>query len=417
MLVKNRAFCFLFLAILCSSAVQAEVFFQKPPDVDGIDTDYDGNDSNDHVFLHMAAGDGFVNMADGKLQYMFGFKDVTDVNDEDVMGVSMLAAEFPGPQIVIREGQMLYLTLTNVGMVVRPDLFDPHTIHFHGFPEAAAVYDGVPELSFSINMGASLTYFYYAAEPGTYMWHCHVEATEHMQMGMLAQIHIEPNQNVLLEDGEELDGHPDGAHAEGDKYVYNDGDGASHYDVEYSIQLHGFDSAFHDASLLVQPLPFAKMEDNYTMINGRGYPETVDTNELYNTASDEGFEDIPAQKIHALITADQGDLVLIRLTGLTTIEGFTMRALGIPMKVIGKGARIYRGPDPDGSGEDVGIDAFYETSSINVSGGEAYDVLLDTADVEPGTYFLYTTNMNYLCNNLEDYGGMMTEIRINAGPE
>ena len=30
----------------------------------------------------------------------------------------------------------------------------------------------------------------------------------------------------------------------------------------------------------------------------------------------------------------------------------------------------------------------------------------------PGTYFLYTTNLNYLSNDDQDFGGMMTEIVI-----
>ena len=41
------------------------------------------------------------------------------------------------------------------------------------------------------------------------------------------------------------------------------------------------------------------------------------------------------------------------------------------------------------------------------------DVIIDTASVAPGTYFLYTTNLNFLSNGVEDFGGMMTEIRIN----
>jgi hypothetical protein len=46
--------------------------------------------------------------------------------------------------------------------------------------------------------------------------------------------------------------------------------------VEFPIQLGSFDGAFHDASENTQPLPFALMVDNYPMINGRGYPDTVD---------------------------------------------------------------------------------------------------------------------------------------------
>ena len=38
--------------------------------------------------------------------------------------------------------------------------------------------------------------------------------------------------------------------------------------------------------------------------------------------------------------------------------------------------------------------------------------MLDTTGVPPGTYFLYTTNLNHLSNDGEDFGGMMTEIVV-----
>jgi FtsP/CotA-like multicopper oxidase with cupredoxin domain len=54
------------------------------------------------------------------------------------MTAGALAAEWPAPTIAVDEGKQFYLTLTNVGMVIRPDLFDPHTVHFHGFPSRPA---------------------------------------------------------------------------------------------------------------------------------------------------------------------------------------------------------------------------------------------------------------------------------------
>ena len=58
-------------------------------------------------------------------------------------------------------------------------------------------------------------------------------------------------------------------------YTYNDDDGTTAWDVEEAIQVSGFDSNFHDASLFVQPLPFAHLEANYPQLNGRGYPDTL----------------------------------------------------------------------------------------------------------------------------------------------
>jgi hypothetical protein len=47
-----------------------------------------------------------------------------------------------------------------------------------------------------------------------------------------------------------------------------------------------------------------------------------------------------------------------------------------------------------------------------LGGGEATDVIIDTANVPAGTYVLYTTNLNFLSNDQEDFGGLMTEIVI-----
>ncbi len=376
-------------------AADAAVNVQRPPDTDSEDSDGDGDQFNDHVYVHVSGGDGFINMADGRLQYMFGFSDIGDVPDANSIADGLLAGQLPGPTIVIREGQKLFLTLTNVGMVVRPDLFDPHTIHFHGFPQAAPIFDGVPNASVSINMMSSITYFYDAVEPGTYIWHCHVEATEHMEMGMLANIWVEPIANISA---------PPGV-----KYVFNDGDGSTAYDIEYPIQIHEFDPDFHDASFTVQPLPFAAMDDKYPMLNGRGYPDTVNPAVLFNTAEDVDFgPNMPSQPINSLITAEQGDRILLRITSVSTTQYHTLRVLGIPMRVVGRGARILRGP----TGEDVS----YVTGSINIGGGDAFDVILDTENVAPGTYFLYDTQYNFLSNYKEDYGGMMTEIVITAPP-
>jgi FtsP/CotA-like multicopper oxidase with cupredoxin domain len=388
--------------LLLAGPGYSEVHSQFYPDTDGIDTDGDGDPDNDNVALHMSAGDGFVNMADGRLQYMFGFGDATGIPDENVIAEKMLEATFPSPTIVVREGQKLYLTLTNVGMMGRPDLFDPHTIHWHGFPNAASIFDGVPSASISVNMGSSFTYFYNVVEPGTFMWHCHVEATEHMQMGMLGQLYVLPKQDNLA-DGTELNGY---THNAGDKYIYNDQDGSTYYDEDFPLQITAFDPAFHDASLTVQPLPFANMDDKYPMLNGRGYPDTVDTNVLWSTASDEGYMDKPSQPYNSLITGTVGDKIALRISSLSTTSFHTLEVPGIPMRVVGQGARLRRGPD--------GRDTSYMTHSVTVGGGQAVDVILETEGVSPGTYVLYASQFHHLSNDQEDFGGMMTEIRLTA---
>jgi FtsP/CotA-like multicopper oxidase with cupredoxin domain len=384
----------LLIVLLAAGPAAAEVRTQCPPDTNG-----DGiSDDPSAVCKHLAAGDGFIKMADGKPLYIFSFSDATGVNDEEVMERGMLAAEFPAPTISVKEGQKVYLTLSNVGMMMRPDLFDPHSVHWHGFPNASTVFDGEPMASISINMGASLTYFYVAPDPGTYMYHCHVEATEHMQMGMLGNLYVTPKQNDLP-DGTSLSGF---VHHTGYKYVYNDGDGSTYYDVEYPVQISAMDSNFHEKHIAVQPLPFAMMKDNYPMLNGRGYPDTIDPAELGDMAEN-NF--IKSQKMNSIITATRGQKILLRISSLSTTEFFTLGVLGIPMKVVGRDAKILR--------SQAGQNLSYATNSVTLGGGQSADVVLDTAAVQPGTYYLYTTNMAHLNNGPEANGGMMTEIVIN----
>ncbi len=402
----------------------AAAFVQCPGDNNGdavIDNPNNPNYANVKC-MHLGAGDGFVTMtgdADpdgdtrpGRLQYMFSFVDLTGVTEEQAIDASILAANFPAPTIVLDQGQEFYLTLSNYGMLMRPDLADPHTVHFHGFPNASDIFDGVPDATISINMGASLTYYYNIVEPGTYMYHCHVEATEHMQMGMLGNLYVRPAQDgtSYTHNGEIFD-----------KFVYNDGDGSTGYDVAYPIQIGSWDPEFHDASMNTQPLPFANMKDTYPMLNGRGYPETADARTFdFPSTPDSGANPdkeaiygtgrlSTSQPVSSRIEANSGDRILLRISNLNVTRYYTLTALGLPpMKVVGTGARILRG-----GGQNNGLDMYYDTASVTLGGGESADVIIDTTGVTPGTYFLYTTNLNYLSNNDEDFGGMMTEIHIN----
>ena len=397
---------------------QDSAIYVQCPDMDDTDPTVD--------CIHLVGGDGMVRMADGRDMYIFSFAELPLPGSPDVPGYpaapgdlsyadwtmdeGILAANAPAPTITLDEDDELYLTLTNVGMAVRPDLFDAHTVHWHGFPEASSVFDGVPDASISINMGASLTYYYQANDAGTYMYHCHVEATEHMQMGMLGNLWVRPRQNRCpIADGEPGAGLPgstcpDG-HTDGDQYAYNDGDGSTRYDVEKEIQLGSFDSNFHDASFNVQPLPFAGMRDDYFLINGRGYPDTVNEG-VIETADPLDGSMRPSQPVHSLVSAPPNSRVLLRISNLNVTQFNTLGTNGPPMQVIARDARLLRDDDDN--------NMYYFTNSLTLGGGQSYDVIIDTTGLASGSkFFLYSTNLDYLANGSENLGGMMTEIRIN----
>lgn len=387
----------------CGGA-SAIVNVQCPGDTNG-DAVIDTPDSNhpNAKCMHLIAGDGFAVMSDGTELYTFGFGDQTGTAPGQVIANGILNNEWPGPTVELEEGQEFYLSLTNVGTTMRPDLFDPHTVHFHGFPNAATVFDGVPEVSVSINMGATLTYYYNIVEPGTYLYHCHVEATEHMEMGMLANLYVHPRQDATGCQGGAC---PVAERRGGDVgapmgYVFNDGDGSTAWDVEKAIQLAGFDSYFHEQHIAIQPLPFLGLKSDYPQFNGRGYPDTVNTGEMRKAvASPE-----PSQKLDSAIAVNQGQRLLLRLSNVGLDRFWTLTAPGLTFKQVGTGARHMRGPD--------GKNLYVESASINFGGGESLDVLIDTTGVPPGTYFLHATELHQMSNRTQMDGGMITEIVVN----
>src|ERR1700731_1432907 len=117
------------------------------------------------------------------------------VDPRQMMDIGVMNGNIPAPLMAIDEDDEYFLTLSNVGMIMRPDLFEQHTVHFHGYPNASAFYDGVPDASVAINIGGSFTYYYLAPDAGTYFWHCHITPPEHLQMGMVGQLYVRPRQN------------------------------------------------------------------------------------------------------------------------------------------------------------------------------------------------------------------------------
>ena len=359
------------------------------------------------------------------------------VDPRQMLDVGVMNGNIPAPLMAIDEDDEFFLTLSNVGMIMRPDLFEQHTVHFHGYPNASAFYDGVPDASVAINIGASFTYYYLAPDAGTYFWHCHITPPEHLQMGMVGQLYVRPRQNRAtgslyaslqqqqLDNRTKCDSSADILCSNplpavntgltgGGKYAYNDGDGSTAYDVEYPLQIHGFDPNFHFVGMTFNPEGFADMKDKYFLLNGRSYPDTVTPGSL-QTVSADGRSHF-SQPLPAIIHITPGQRALLRISDLDVSEYQTLASLGIPMTVIGINAKLLR--------DQQGNNMYYNTNSITLGGGESLDVILDTCAVArvngacstpmaPGTFYLYTPNLDHLSNDAENFGGLMTEVQVN----
>jgi FtsP/CotA-like multicopper oxidase with cupredoxin domain len=352
------------------------------------------------------------------------------VDPRQIMDIGVMNGNIPAPLMAIDEDDEYFLTLTNVGMIMRPDLFEQHTVHFHGYPNASAFYDGVPDASVAINIGGSFTYYYLAPDAGTYFWHCHITPPEHLQMGMVGQLYVRPRQNRVTGDlyaalqtqqgdlrtacnsnADILCSNPlpaiyTGASG-GGKYAYNDGDGSTAYDVEYPLQIHGFDPNFHFVGMTFNPEDFADMKDKYFLLNGRSYPDTVTPGPLATQTADGKMHF--SQPLPSIINIPAGKKALLRISDLDVTEYQTLASLGIPMEVVALNAKLLR--------DQAGNNLYYNTNSITLAGGESLDVILDATDTTKypsgSVFYLYTPQLDHLANDAENFGGLMTEVRIN----
>ena len=362
------------------------------------------------------------------------------VDPRPIEDVGVMNGNIPAPLMALDEDDEFFLTLTNVGMIMRPDLFEQHTVHFHGYPNASSFYDGVPDASVAINIGGSFTYYYLAPDAGTYFWHCHITPPEHLQMGMVGQIYVRPRQNrvalgtslytaLSTQQGDlrtKCDSNTDilcsnplpltntGATQSTDvltgqpyKYAYNDGDGSTAYDVEYPIQIHGFDPNFHFVGMTFNPEGFVDMKDKYFLLNGRSYPDTVTAGPLATISADGAMH--YSQPLSSIISIPAGKKLLLRISDLDVTEYQTLASLGIPMRVIAINAKLLR--------DQAGNNLYYTTNSITLGGGESLDVILDASNTtlypSGSVFYLYTPNLDHLSNDAENFGGLMTEVRIN----
>ncbi|KVR01718.1 multicopper oxidase domain-containing protein [Burkholderia ubonensis] len=364
------------------------------------------------------------------------------VDPRPIMDIGVMNGNEPAPLMAIDEDDEFFLTLTNVGMIMRPDLFEKHTVHFHGYPNASSFYDGVPDASVAINIGASFTYYYLAPDAGTYFWHCHITPPEHLQMGMVGQIYVRPRQDrvpagvslyeSLVTQQSDLRTRcgndilcstplpkqntglvraanpniPPTSPATLSLYAYNDGDGSTAYDVEYPVQIHGFDPNFHFVGMTFNPEPFTDMKDKFFLLNGRSYPDTVTEGPMSTPSSDAAMH--PSQPLATLINIPAGGRALLRISDLDVTEYQTLASLGIPMHVIAINARMLR--------DMAGNNMAYDTNSITLGGGESLDLILDASDKTKyhsgQIFYLYTPNLDHLSNDQENFGGLMTEVHI-----
>jgi hypothetical protein len=344
--------------------------------------------------------------------YIFGFRNVTGLTDAQRAN-QRNKTQHNAPFFWVDQETELKVQLTNLGLAQRPDLTDAHTIHWHGFRNVIPFFDGEPTGSISVPVGQVFTYVFRPHDPGTYMYHCHVEDVEHVTMGMTSLVFVRPVQNG------NLTWYPSG------KYAYNDGDGSTGYDRENALFLSEIWAEGHWNDAHIQESDWSRFKADFSLLNGRVYPDTLLPNSPINLAAsthaltmqvdgngdlapNPGLEHLQYNPHSSLVTCNAGERVLLRFANLGFREA-AMTLAGIKMKVVGRDATLMRSRD--------GTNTSYMTDTILIGAGESYDVIFEAPDYQgPGpydTYVLYNRRYTQDSNLTPGGGGgQRTEVRV-----
>jgi len=372
--------------------------------------------------------------------YIFGFRNVTGLNSTQIANQKN-KAQHSAPLFWADEynaSNQLRVQLTNLGLAQRPDLFDAHTIHWHGFRNVIPFFDGEPTGSVAVMTGRIFQYIYRPRDPGTYMFHCHVEDTEHVHMGMTGPVFVRPRQNTL--GGAPYGGSAPVARLGGNTapgvpmgYAYNDGNGSTGYDREFALLCSEVWGDSHWADSHIQLPEWSDYRADFSLLNGRVWPDTLAPNAPINEAASthslifqttvtndatsgdlmppDGHPELQYQPLSALVTCNAGERVLLRLANLGFKES-AMTLAGIRMKVVGKDATPMKGRD--------GTDTTYFANTVTFGAGESIDAIFTAPPyVGPGlydTYLLYDRayerSNNLAREGTNAYGGRRTEVRV-----
>ena len=182
----------------------------------------------------------------------------------------------PSPPIRVEQGDTVWIVLENTH-------YFPHTIHLHGVDHpwvdsSGEGNDGVPQTSDKFVLpGQSRTYEIRPRQPGSFVYHCHVQTHVHLAMGLVGMFIVEENrpnnwvQTFNVGGGQVR--HPAKAILE-------------EYDSEYDLHYHAMDKELHriiqknnDPRLIAKEMNRGYYMNNstedYHILNGRSFPYTL----------------------------------------------------------------------------------------------------------------------------------------------
>jgi FtsP/CotA-like multicopper oxidase with cupredoxin domain len=286
--------------------------------------------------FHLYVQDGDWELADGTKTYVISYVKWNENFDEMPAGGTLPPVQIPAPTMRVKVGDEVHVFLHNTGHqhAGKDSAIKnvPHTIHFHGLDLVQAM-DGVPDVPaeglppkiFSgVVPGDSFEYKFVAEHEGTYSYHCHVDSSTHILLGMYG---------AFIIDGEKPN------------TIYG-----HHFDREYTMLLSELDTAHNEAIKTEGSYDMMKWKSDYFLLNGRIFVSDL-TNPLSTIADPK-----------SAIVANEGETVLLRFIAMGSDHTFAYHPHAYHMQVIGTDGR--------------GLDSPYWKDTLPLVSGERYDVLI-----------------------------------------
>lgn len=299
--------------------------------------------------FNLTAKADFITTGDGDSVYMWGFA---------LPGKRM---QYPGPTLIVTEGDFVTIILTN-------ELSVPVSIIFPGQTDVGATGDATGLLTEeAAALTGSATYTFKAKRPGTYLYQSGTQMELQTEMGLQGALIVRP-----------------ACYPTTCQQAYNNADTA--YDHEYLFFMTEIDPTIH---ALAETGSFGSI-DNTTyhpvlwFYNGRNGPDT-----LYG----DNLPWMPTQPYGALVRSHPGEKILMRLVGGSR-DAHPHHTHGNNFTAIARDGRLLQSAAGGGA-----TDLAYSDYTLSVAPGTTYDALFTWTGKDLG-WDVYGTDNAHTCNGI-----------------